>query len=135
MNARTEPRNLAAVWAMLQPAPEPVDPPPFNRAAWVRECREQAEATGESLGRVFGRRASSIMLTKARAEDMAGAEWRRIPLDVRLMIVRLECPELDGKWQAEAQPWAAFTADQRGKIGATARRLANVLQGAKWLTR
>lgn len=135
MNARTEPRNLAAVWAMLQPAPAPADPAPFNRAAWVAECRAQADATGESIGAIFGRRASSIMLTKARAADMAGAEWRRIPLDVRALLLTLECPELDGKWQAEHQPWAAFTEDQRGRIGAAARRLAAMLQGAKWLTR
>ncbi len=64
-----------------------------------------------------------------------GAEvWRTRPIGVRvaLIMMALESDGSDLREQA-AQPWGAFTPDQRAALGATARTLRDALHPAGYL--
>ena len=91
-----------------------------------------AATTGEKIGTVALRR---IRASMDNGHRISGDVWRSMPLQLRELLVTMNCPELDdARWSA-GQPWAAFTEEQRGRIGAYARWMRRTLEGASWLGR
>lgn len=93
---------------------------------------EAAAMTGESVGAVALRR---IRASMDEGHRISGGVWSRLPSSLRELLIAMNCPELDDSAWAARRPWESFTEDQRGRMGAYARWLHSVTEGARWLAR
>ena len=91
-----------------------------------QQLAQEAAIRGVSVPRLVRDKVQSDY----RSSLASAGVWRRMPLDVRCLLITTSAPDREDIMNAAAMSWEAFTEGEQTRMGAAARAIAAGLREA-----